>query len=116
MANMNALKARYFVTASDTNLPTEPIPQQFANCKITPLIDAANYNTAFENALAFVGTGPDAAANARDFILIHNWFLSLSGGVFSGMKGIGGMSGPLVEKKRIPIFWTAPRRGELSGS
>lgn len=96
MPDIAALKARYFLGAADANPPTEPLPAQFDNCKITPLIDAANYNAALEAALAQVGTGPDPASNAGHFILIHNWWLGLSGGEFSGNKGFGGSDGPTV--------------------
>lgn len=96
MPDIAAIKARYFLGAADVNLPTEPVPSQFDNCKITPLIDAATYNAQLEAALAQVGTGPDPASNAGHFILIHNWWLGLSGGRFQGNKGFGGSDGPTV--------------------
>jgi phosphatidylserine/phosphatidylglycerophosphate/cardiolipin synthase-like enzyme len=97
MPDIDTLKARYFADATDATLPSEPVPQQFDGCKITPLIDASNYNAALLAALATVGTGPDPASNSGHFILIQNWWLGLSGGSFTGMSGLAGSNGPEVK-------------------
>lgn len=108
MAYIDDMKARFFLNAGDTHPPTEPMPQQFDGCKITPLIDATTYNAALEQALTLVGTGPDAAANAGHFIFIHNWFLALSGGVFRGVQGSAGSDGPKVDQHLDPYFLDGP--------
>jgi phosphatidylserine/phosphatidylglycerophosphate/cardiolipin synthase-like enzyme len=97
MPDITTLRARYFVGAADADPPTEPVPREFDKCKITPLIDASNFNAELEAALSLVGTGPDADANAGHFILIQNWWLGLSGGEYEGMKGFGGSDGPSVK-------------------
>lgn len=83
MADINALRSMYFVQETDTNPPSESLPQTFPNNKVTPLIDCATYNQEIEKALNLVGTGPDEASNAGHFILIANWWLGLSGGTYA---------------------------------
>jgi hypothetical protein len=58
------LKNKYFVQAADANPPSEPVPENFQDCLITPLIDLVDYNAELEAALATVGTGGSEAANA----------------------------------------------------
>src|SRR3989442_984988 len=107
MPDIGTLRAQYFVAAGDTNPPTEPLPQEFAGSKITPLIDAFSYNQALEAALATVGTGPDAAANAGHFILIQNWCLALSGGEYKGVSGFAGSNGTSVDEEN-PYYLDGP--------
>jgi phosphatidylserine/phosphatidylglycerophosphate/cardiolipin synthase-like enzyme len=73
----------YLVSNTDANPPQEPYPATFTNSKITPLIDCSNYASELINALALVGTGADATANAGHFIYIANWWLNLSGGQYT---------------------------------
>lgn len=82
MADINELRNTYFVQASDANPPTEPIPQTFSDCKVTPLIDAAHYNQEIEKALDMVGTAANQEGNSKHFIFISNWWLGLSGGEY----------------------------------
>lgn len=107
MPDIATLKARYFLGAVDADPPTEPVPSTFDNCKVTPLMDASSYNAELEAALATVGTGPDAASNAGHFILLHNWWLGLSGGNYKGIKGVGGSNGPTVISSD-PYFLDGP--------
>jgi phosphatidylserine/phosphatidylglycerophosphate/cardiolipin synthase-like enzyme len=96
MPDISTLRARYFVGAADADPPSEPVPREFDKCKVTPLIDASNFNAELEAALSLVGTGPDAKANEGHFVLIQNWWLGLSGGEYVGNKGFGGSDGPTV--------------------
>ncbi len=82
MPDFNTLLNTYFVQAADANLPSEPVPQTFASSRVTPLVDASNYNAELESALALVGTGVTPADNDGHFILIANWWLGLSGGQY----------------------------------
>jgi phosphatidylserine/phosphatidylglycerophosphate/cardiolipin synthase-like enzyme len=107
MPDINTLRAQYFVAPSDQNLPSEPMPSEFAQCKITPLIDASSFNDELEAALALVGTGATPAANADHFILIANWWLGLSGGEYQGPDAALSGSGPRV-RGMSPYFLDGP--------
>lgn len=96
MPDVNALMNTYFVQAGDATPPTEPVPATFADSKITPLIDCAAYTQAVHDALALVGTGPDAASNPGHFILVANWWLGLSGGDYQPPPGHFSSFGPQV--------------------
>ena len=108
MSDITQLTAQYLVGASDG----PPVPQQFDNSLITPLIDAVDYNAALDDALALVGTGATPAANAGQFILIHNWWLGLAGGKYdqrligSVLNDVGSIQ--LVESD--PYFLDGPLR------
>ncbi|MDP9442765.1 MAG: phospholipase D-like domain-containing protein [Actinomycetota bacterium] len=66
-------------------------PPKFAGCKITPLLDAEEYNAALAKALASVGTDPDPNVNKAkgDFIAIAGWWLGLVGGKWKAPMGSG---------------------------
>jgi phosphatidylserine/phosphatidylglycerophosphate/cardiolipin synthase-like enzyme len=85
---IDALKTKYFVQAADASPPSEPVPETFADSKITPVIDCSNYNAELEAALATVGTGANPAANANHFIYIANWWLGLRGGRYEGVDSL----------------------------
>jgi phosphatidylserine/phosphatidylglycerophosphate/cardiolipin synthase-like enzyme len=101
MADINVLKTKFFVQAADANPPSEPVPAEFQNSLVTPLIDCERYNNELLAALALVGTGTDAVANAGHFIYIANWWLGLSGGEYVPAAGnfvqdLLGSAGPSV--------------------
>ncbi len=103
MTDINVLKNKFFVQAADASPPTEPVPSEFQDCLVTPLIDCESYNNELQAALALVGTGADAAANAGHFICIANWWLGLSGGEYVPAGGnfvqdvIGSASSSVVD-------------------
>lgn len=70
----------FWLSANDPVTATEPEPATFQDSKITPLIDMAEYRQKLIEALAEVGTSPDASDNRGDFIYIANWWLGLLGG------------------------------------
>lgn len=82
MPTIDQLKTKYFVQDADASPPSAPKPMTWAHCKVTPLIDCPSYCAEIEAALAMVGTGATAAANANHFIYIANWWLGLRGGQF----------------------------------
>lgn len=88
MPSVEELKNRFFVQAGDANPPSEPVPETFSDCQITPVIDCANYNAELEAALATVGTGATEAANANHFIFVANWWLGLRGGSYDAPDGM----------------------------
>lgn len=98
MSDLNTLKNRYFVQAGDANPPTEPVPQTFNDCRITPLIDLQAYGQALVDAFAMV-TGPG------DIVLIQGWLLALLGGRFvRDPSGLVGSTGPAVAEEVLEDF------------
>jgi phosphatidylserine/phosphatidylglycerophosphate/cardiolipin synthase-like enzyme len=111
VAHIDDLTNQYLVIAADASPPLRPVPQQFDNCKVTPLVDVEAFNNAVESALALVGTGATPAANAGHFILVQNWWLGLAGGTFTGVtqKSGGGLDvGPDINSP--PYALDGPRR------
>jgi len=68
--DIDALKRKYFIPA------VTPVDES----RITPLLDAEEFNRELQIALDTVGTSTDPAANVDHFILIANWWLALLGG------------------------------------
>ena len=87
MPDIGALKSRYFTSAA-------PTPATFAGCEVKPLVDALDYNKELVWALASIGDDPDPAANTGDYILVHNWWLGLSGGQWVPPDGYLTSTGP----------------------
>lgn len=83
MADIEELKQMYFVQTQDANPPSEPMPNTYNNCKITPIIDGASFNIEIDSALESVGTEIQSDNNKGHFILIANWCLGLLGGKYS---------------------------------
>jgi len=88
MPPIDDLKNAYFVQAGDASPPSEPVPENFTDSRITPVIDCSNYNAQLEAALATVGTGGSEAANASHFIFVANWWLGLRGGRYEGVDSL----------------------------
>lgn len=68
MPDINELKRIYLESSSKI----------YADSKITPLIDAVEYNSEIEHALFQLGMGATPQDNQGQFILIANWWLGLS--------------------------------------
>lgn len=120
MPLIDTLKSKYFVTAADATPPTEPVPAEFQDCLVTPLIDCVSYNTEIRAALDLVGTGANEVANAGHFVLIANWWLGLSGGEYVPAAGsfdgnLLGSAGPtVVDLSPFYLDGPLPTGGTLS--
>ncbi|WUI02569.1 phospholipase D family protein [Spirillospora sp. NBC_00431] len=99
MADIDALKKKYFVQPEDTRLPSEPLPATFSGCKVTPLIDGTTYFTDLKARIDAVGNGTPSE-NSNQFIYIAGWHLHLMGGKILPAPGGSGTYLPLVEVEK----------------
>jgi phosphatidylserine/phosphatidylglycerophosphate/cardiolipin synthase-like enzyme len=96
VADIDALKKKYFVQPDDTNPPSEPLPATFAGCRVTPLIDGGAYFADLAAQIAALGQGT-ASENSNQFLYIAGWWLHLMGGKVNPSPGSSGAStGPSI--------------------
>jgi phosphatidylserine/phosphatidylglycerophosphate/cardiolipin synthase-like enzyme len=96
VADIDALRQKYFVQPGDTVPPSEPLPATFAGCRVTPLIDGKTYFDDLKAQLATLGLGTPSE-NSNQFIYIAGWQLHLVGGKIAPAPGSSGTSVPAVE-------------------
>ncbi|MFC6937866.1 hypothetical protein ACFQHO_51410 [Actinomadura yumaensis] len=78
MADIDALRKKYFVQPDDTEPPSEPLPATFSGCLVTPLIDGAAYFNDLAAAITPLGTGTPSE-NSAQFIYITGWWVGFLG-------------------------------------
>lgn len=102
--SLSELKDRYL-------LPN--FTNESANCLVSPLVDAESYNAALKLALAKVGNGTiEENQAAKEFILVHNWWLGLHGSKYLAGDGFYGYQ----VVPAIPYFLDGPpREGPVGG-
>jgi phosphatidylserine/phosphatidylglycerophosphate/cardiolipin synthase-like enzyme len=97
VADFDALKKKYFVQPDDTVPPSEPLPATFSGCRVTPLIDGAEYFAELTAQIAALGQGTPSE-NSGQFLYITGWWLHLMGGEVRPAPGSQGAStGPSLE-------------------
>ncbi len=99
---------RYMVQPGDGSGPSETVPPIDVDCKVTPLIDGADFYRAILDALNTVGTGSTPADNANHFIFVANWWLALRGGRYRGIDSIFTSAGPAVIGTANPLALDGP--------
>lgn len=78
--DLPVLKSTYLLDSTDSGT-VQPVPTQYDNCLVTPLVDGQAFFRAVYAALQTVGKGTAAENAARDeYVLIANWRLALDGG------------------------------------
>ena len=108
MTDIATLKARYFLGAVDAASPTNPpVPATFDECKITPLIDALELQRGAGSRTGHGGHGTRCRVECGHFVLLHNWWLGLSGGDYKGMKGVGGSIADRPQREPLLPGWPA---------
>ncbi|QXJ25679.1 hypothetical protein AGRA3207_007205 [Actinomadura graeca] len=96
MADIDALRKKYFVQPDDTDPPSEPLPATFSGCRVTPLIDGVGYFSDLATQIAALGNGTPSE-NGGQFLYIAGWWLHLMGGEVNPAPGSQGAStGPSV--------------------
>jgi phosphatidylserine/phosphatidylglycerophosphate/cardiolipin synthase-like enzyme len=78
VADIDALRKKYFVQPDDTDPPSEPLPATFSGCRVTPLIDGKDYFTDLAAKIAPLGNGTPSE-NSGQFIYITGWWLGFMG-------------------------------------
>ncbi|WP_433472216.1 phospholipase D family protein [Spirillospora sp. CA-142024] len=78
MADIEALKKKYFVQPDDTDPPSEPLPATFSGCRVTPLIDGKAYFADLAAKIATLGLGTPSE-NSGQFIYITGWWVGFMG-------------------------------------
>ncbi|MFD0689159.1 phospholipase D family protein [Actinomadura fibrosa] len=96
MADIDALRKKYFVQPDDTSPPSEPLPATFGGCRVTPLIDGGTYFADLAAQIAALGQGTPSE-NSGQFLYIAGWWLHLLGGrVNPSPSSSGASTGPSV--------------------
>ncbi|WP_433326963.1 phospholipase D family protein [Spirillospora sp. CA-294931] len=99
MADIDALRKKYFVQPEDTELPSQPLPATFSGCRVTPLIDGAEYFADLAARIAALGNGTPSE-NSGQFIYIAGWDVHLVGGKITPAPGSSGTYLPLVDLEK----------------
>jgi phosphatidylserine/phosphatidylglycerophosphate/cardiolipin synthase-like enzyme len=84
--------AKYFFTGTPGDA-TEPTPATFSDSQITPCIDMMEFMQSLQAALLEVGTSPDPAQNAGDFIYIAGFCFGLTASRFNHNRAFTPPSG-----------------------
>ena len=76
---IDELKNKYFVQTTDVNPPSEPVPYEFDNSYVLPLVGGSEYFEQLSYVLDEIGTGASPDDNKGHLIYISNWQLDLLG-------------------------------------